>query len=400
MENTESNSKIWTPAFLILNILLLLFFTNISLFYLYPLALKHMAFKDASIGLIMGIFSVSTVISRPFMGKLIIRKNEYFVISLSMLITIIASLGYLIVDRSTAAIYCVRILHGIGFSAFISSSFSLVAVELPAHKQAQAYGIVGASLMAAIAVIPPVGETLIQKYGFTMLYIAASAAIALAWIVTKFLPKYIHSRPKALKIKHVRYIDLLKSSSFVFLLISTLIFAHCQSTMLNFLALLAKEQGCHSGKFFFSTFFVAILVLLGMGKTIDRYGKILFLKLSYPFFSAGLLLIPLLIKQSLFFIPACLVGLAMGCLFPVHNALAAAHGSNLEKPAVMSVFTSVYDTGFITGALLSGLAAQFMGIERLFTLTGLLAAVGFIFVLFAPISEHDSSPSALRNTHT
>ncbi len=389
MDKIEHDSSIWSPSFLVINILFFLFFTNISLFYLYPLALRQMGLTDSSIGAIMGIFSVATVISRPFMGKLILRKGVYFVISLSMLITVIASVSYPLGIYSHAIIYMVRATHGIGFSAFISATFSLVAVDIPYNKQAEAYAMVGASLMAAIAVIPPLGEVLLQRYGFNYLYFAASLIIILAWGTLWFLPRPHASASREQATIEVSYPQLLKSASFVCVLASTLVFAHCQSTMLNFLALLAERAGTHSGKFFFFTYLVAIVVLMSIGKSIDRHGKRLFLRLFYPLLPAGMLLIPVLINHSLFFLPACFMGLAMGCLFPVLNALAAAHGKTGEKPAVMSLFTATYDTGFITGAFLSGLTAQISGIENLFIITGLLAVAGAIFVLFAPIKDRE-----------
>ena len=90
----------------------------------------------------------------------------------------------------------------------------------------------------------------------------------------------------------VRYMPLLKDLSFLFLMLSTLLFANCQSTLVNFLALISAREGVGAGRFFFVTFCVAILALLTMGKVMDRFGKRLFLKLAYPLFALGLFLIP------------------------------------------------------------------------------------------------------------
>ncbi|OPX38633.1 MAG: hypothetical protein B1H13_10945 [Desulfobacteraceae bacterium 4484_190.3] len=93
-----------------------------------------------------------------------------------------------------------------------------------------------------------------------------------------------------------------------------------------------------------------------------------------------------------FLLPAILCGAGMGLLFPAHNALAAGYGTREQKPAAMSFFTSVYDTGFITGAVFSGWIAQVWNLGGLFIVTGSIAVGGLLIVLFSPIRE-----TAMRN---
>ena len=94
-----------------------------------------------------------------------------------------------------------------------------------------------------------------------------------------------------------------------------------------------------------------------------------------------------MIKSSFFLFPAILYGIGMGLLFPAHNALAAGHGSKDQKPAVMSLFTAVYDSGFITGAVISGWFAHVTGLDMLFIASGILGFLGFLLVMISPISN-------------
>ena len=217
---------------------------------------------------------------------------------------------------------------------------------------------------------------------------AASVSIFLAWIAAFPATHHLNPQTAGLKRSSVSYLQLLKNRSFVFLLASTLIFAHCQSTVPNFLALIAAKKGITSGAFFFTSYFIAIAVLLSLGRLIDRFGKLLFLKQFYPIFSVGILLIPIMIDSPFYPISACLYGIGIGLLFPAHNALAAGHGNREEKPAVMSLFTAVYDTGFITGAVLSGWVAAIAGLDVLFITCGILGLFGLVTVVFGPITEN------------
>jgi hypothetical protein len=53
----------------------------------------------------------------------------------------------------------------------------------------------------------------------------------------------------------------------------------------------------------------------------------------------------------------------------------------------MALFTAVYDSGFISGAVVSGWIAALLGLDGLFYATGGLALLGFVVCLGAPIRE-------------
>jgi len=388
MESKKIPPVLWNRPFIFLNLSFFLVFTNIAFLYLYPLALDDMVDGHHMVGLVMGLFSVASVLSRPFLGKLVALKGEFRIIFLGMAVSLIASLGYNLIISFGLGMLLTRIVHGIGFSAFIAGGFSLAAKLFHPEKRAEAFGILGACLMAAMALAPPLGEVLVRKWGFHALYIAAAGSIILAWLVASCMAVTLPSPSlKKYQQTRLRYLPHFKNRSFLFLLISTLIFAHCQSTVPNFIALIAAGKGASSGPFFSVSYSVAIIILLTTGRLIDRYGLLVFLRLPYPVFALGILLIPGMIKSSFFLVPAILYGIGMGLLFPAHNALAAGHGSKDQKPAIMSLFTAVYDTGFITGAVVSGWFAHLTGLDMLFVACGILGFLGFFLVILSPISN-------------
>jgi len=378
---------LWNAPFLLLNLSLFLMFANIGLLYLYPLALKAMGGDPHLIGWIMGVFSIFTVLSRPLMGHLAAQKGEYWVISAGMVLSLISSMSYLIVSSFGPLMLLVRVMHGIGFSAVIAGAFSLVAKTASPLRRGMAFSRVGASLMAAIAVAPSAGEILIGWYGFEALYMAAAGAVVLGWICVTIgrrlgLPTDVFE-----KTGRVRYRPLLKDRPFLFLLCSTFIFAHSQATLTNFLALIAAKHDTGAGPFFFFAYLTAILVLLTLGRLVDRYGNLCLTCLSYPFLSLSILLVPGTIESARFVVTAVMFGGSMGLLFTAHNALAASHGSFREKPAVMALFTGIYDSGFITGAVISGWIAHRAGLDMLFVFSGFFALVGLLIAMFSPMRE-------------
>ena len=387
-DRKRRSRRLWNRSFIFLNLSFFLAFTNISFFYIYPLALDGMGIGPFLIGFVMGLFSVAAVIIRPFLGKIVLLKGEFMVISTGLILSFISSLGYILITAFGPGMLIIRVVHGIGFSAFIAGAFSFAARTFNPLKRAEAFGVLGAFMMAAIALAPSFGEFLVRQWGFYAMYMAAAGSLIMAFaavcMINYPLSSTYHINNKA----GVRYFELLKKNrSYLFLLISTFIFAHCQCSVTNFLALIADEKGVTSGRFFFISFSVAILILITTGRFIDRHGKLFIIKLSYPLFCLGILLIPAMIRPPFFLIPAVLYGVAMGLLFPTHNALAADHGSKTEKPAIMSLFTAVYDSGFISGTILSGWYAHKTSLNILFWTCGILAALGFLLVVASPIKE-------------
>ncbi|MCP4682816.1 MAG: MFS transporter [Desulfobacterales bacterium] len=372
---------------ILLNLSLFFVFTNISFLYLYPIALADMGIEHHEIGFIMGLFSVAAVLSRPVMGKLVAMKGERLIVSAGMAVNLIASLSYILITTFGPAMLIIRIVHGIGFSAFISAAFSMAAKTSHPNKRGETFSFIGASILGAVALAPPLGEFMVRQWGFTSLYLAASGATILAWICMSISIQPATPSRHTAGSTPVKYSLLLQNKAFLFLLISTLIFAHCQATVPYFLPLIATEKGVPIGRFFLVSYSTAILVLLFMGKLTDQYGKLFFMKLSYPFFSLGILLMPVMLGPTSFAVPAVLFGFGIGLLFATHNALAASYGSRMDKPAAMSLFTTIYDTGFITGAIVSGWLAHQTSLDILFVTCGILGFLGFLIVIFSPITE-------------
>ena len=367
---------LWNRPFVFLNLCCFLVFTNIGLLYLYPLALEAMGTDKHTTGWVMGVFSIAAVLSRPSLGKLALKKGEQPVMRIGVFLMCAACLCYFPVTGFSPLLLLVRVVHGVGFSAFIAGSFSLLARDVPPSKRGTAFSMVGITLMAAVALGPPLGEAMIGRFGFTGLYSSATLSAILAWIALfKGLGPARRTHRETGEASAL-YLPLLRDRSLLFLLASTLIFAHSQATVANFLALTAAQEGTYGGRFFFVSYTTAIIALLFTGRAIDRFGGRFFLLVAYPFLCMSLMLVPGTIASPLFSVTAAMFGIGMGVLFATHNALVASHGSEREKPAVMSIFTAVYDTGFITGAVVSGWLAHRTGLDMLFIFSGVFSFLG------------------------
>lgn len=357
-------------------------FVNISLMYLYPLALAEMGIPRARIGFIMGVFSMAAVASRPFLGMAVQRVGEWRVILPGLVLATAAGLCYPFLQSYGPAIITVRVLHGIGFSAFIAGGFSMAARAIPAQSRGQAFGFLGAAITAAVALAPPAGEILIDAGGFNALYSAAAMALPAAAVFCRISIKAAslgspEPPPPAGALRIV-----LAAPSFCAILAITWCFSHSQSTVMNFLALAAEEAGSSGGKFFFASFTAALATLLGCSRIADRLPKKALLRIFLPVMALSLAATPRLMASTYWPFPALAFGLSLGMLFPVLNAMAAGSSPGLSA-ASMAVFTAVYDTGFITGPVVSGWTAEIAGLPAAFDVAALTGAVAFAVAVAA-----------------
>lgn len=388
--SSDDPRRAWVGPFIFLNVLMFLVFSNIAFFYLYPLFLQAMGSTKTTIGWVMGLMPISTVVTRPYMGKLVARRGEQPVIVLGLLIIFFSSLAYHGLKQVAWPMILVRIAHGVGFSAFISASYTAVAQWVPQNRRGQAYSYTGATILAAVAIMPLAGEHLVKGFGYPALFNGAAAAVFLAGFLT-FAPVASRRVTPSSYEGELRYGPLLRRRSTCLLLLAILLFVQGHATVLNFIALQASRLGLPPGYYFAVAASLAFVLRLVAGAFIDRYGKKRFMKGSYVFFGAGICLIPLISHSPAFYASSLLYGTGLAFLFPAAIALAADQAKRLEElPGMLSLATATFDMGFISGSVLSGWFADLFTLDILFFTVGALSFVGFA-LMFSPIHEAGAS---------
>jgi len=386
----QDSPRAWIGPFLFLNVLMFLVFSNVAIFYLYPIYLKAIGSSKTTIGWVMGLMPISTVVSRPYMGKLVARRGEQWVILLGLIIIFFTTLAYHGLQQVGWPMLLVRVSHGIGFSAFISASYTAVAQWVPAKRRGQAYSYIGATILAAVALMPLAGEHLIKGFGYPALFNGAAATVLLAAILT-FTPATSRAVATNRYEGSVLYGPLLRRRSTCLLLLAILLFVQGHATVLNFVALQADRLGLPPGHYFAVAASLAFILRLVAASFIDRWGKKRFMRVSYVSFGIGICSIPLISHPPAFYASAFFYGTGLAFLFPAAVALAADQAKKPEElPGMMSLATAVFDLGFISGSVISGWFADLFSLDILFLGVGALSFLGFV-LMYSPIDEAPTS---------
>jgi MFS family permease len=166
----------------------------------------------------------------------------------------------------------------------------------------------------------------------------------------------------------------------------TLLFALGISARLSFITPFAYERGvARIGIYFLIYSVVAVLLRIFGSRTIDRVGLSRMLLPSMLTLAVGLALIAWMGSPGIIELAALLGGIGHGYLYPALSALIIERTPLDGMGRASSIYTSLYDFGYMAGPYLLGLTATEFGYPTMFIISGAMLLVGAIFfLLFEP----------------
>ncbi|HSW40043.1 MAG TPA: MFS transporter, partial [Acidobacteriota bacterium] len=120
-------------------------FLSSSVFYLYPLFLDGFNASKSSVGLIMGIHSVTAILIRPFSGRFMDEKGARPSAILGISIMILSIPGFYLVRSAGLAAVALRALNGAGWGLASTAMMKIGADSAPSERMAHSLGILGAA---------------------------------------------------------------------------------------------------------------------------------------------------------------------------------------------------------------------------------------------------------------
>jgi MFS family permease len=369
----------------IINILTFLVFSNIAFFFMYPIYLSTVDVSKTAIGLIMGTFSIASLAVRPLVGKTIDRLGEKPVLVSGLLMIFCCSFLYHVIPGQLGAIYALRIIHGVGFSAFIAAAFSTIAKFTPHETRGRAFSHNGATMLAALGFVPLAGERLMDAFGHPAIFHGGAATTFLAFSILVFTRKW--GKLSQGVEQSVSYLEIVQDRSFFFVFMAMILFVDVQATVLHYFPLYAKTVAMRGGLFLSLSLGLAVAIRLFGGALLDRYSKLVIIRICFVLFGSGILLIYKLDVPFFFVLSVVLYGSGLGYLFPALNALGAEQGSMAQKAGMMSMLTMAVDGGFILGSIFSGLLSDTIGLSNTFVFAGAVSLLGALVTSLAPIRE-------------
>jgi MFS family permease len=356
-------ARIFTPQFNLLITGTFFFFLSFNMLLAeFPGYLTLMG-GEAYKGLIIGIFTISAAISRPFSGKLADKIGRRPIIFLGLVLGAICSALYGFV-LSVFAFFSLRFLHGFAVGFAPTGTNAVMADTVPVSRRGEAAGIMGLTSGVGMSLGPFVGSTLAKAYSYDVMFMASFAigilALVLLYLIEETLPHPEKFSFKFLKISSKEVFEPRVMPVFFTVLFASFAFGAVLTLTPDFVEYvgLSKPEylwGWGNKAIYMTVFtFSSILMRLVSGKISDRYGRPQMLVLGNVFVVVAMLILVLYRQPEMILLSAVIYGFGVG----TNATMVMAWTIDLALPehrgrAVSTMFISL-EIGIGSGAFVSG----------------------------------------------
>lgn len=354
MANSHS---LWTKTFIIIMIAnAFAFFAFDILLPTLPLFLsKHGGLDVSQIGVIIGSFTFSAIIIRPFTEIFTDKYGKKKVLIVSILICLISTLGYYFGTSFIPAL-TVRILHGFGFGLAVTILSTLAAEIIPKDKRGEGMGMIGNGTTIALAISPFAGLWLFDSFHPVLLFVTAGISLLIFLSCVCFIS--FPERDKGSNQKEASLLHSLIEPSAIFPSFLMLLLGICIGGVISFMALYAKELSIEGvAWFYFVNTVSGFLIRFISGKVFDRKGHAWVLIPSSILMISSFILLYQASTLSDLLIAALLYGMGTGSLFPSLQAWTLNNTTPDKFTKVTAMFFNSFDLGIGGGSVLLGLIA-------------------------------------------
>ena len=342
-----------------------------------PIYLSRLECRETEIGVLIGTFSVSSLILRPFIGRGLIKIPEKsFMIAGSLLFSL-TSFAYLLAPPFWPFL-TVRILQGIGYAFFLTASYTLIANISPeAHRgQSVSYFLLGSNLSLALG--PSLGMFLINQFSFTICFLVGSGLSLSALIITNKLGRR-QCAPRGDSSVEDGFILSRKALppsiiSFFFFLI--------WGALTTFFPLYAIDHGMANPGLFFTT--IAIMLILGRtlgSKILDLYSQERVLLPCLITFIISMAVLVFSNTLPMFIIVAVIWAIGHVFFYPSLVVYALECVGSSHGPA-MGTFTAISDLGMCLGPVIMGIIIHLTSYPTMFLCLSLIGVINLSYFYF------------------
>ena len=382
---SPSQPSIYSRGFLALCVVNLL---AVTAFYLLVPVLPVYLLNDlhagkTATGVLLSLYVVSALISRPFSGFLVDslpRKPVFLACALAF-----AALFPAYTCITGLVLFGVlRALHGLSFGIFGTSISTLVVDLVPPERLGTGIGIFSLTIALSMALGPMLGLLLYEYFGPMAVFLAALGMAALCALLGLLVPATRAprvTRPAGVPADSFAAHLFLPKSGCAALSIACA--SLCYGLILNYVSVFVLECGLEvNAGFYFCIMAVGMIITrMFTGRFIDS-GKLL------PVLLSGMILI--LIATAMlslwpgltgFFCSAACMGLGIGVITPASQTLFVDLARPDQRGTANSSFFIAWDSGITISLFAGGFAAELLSFNTVFLCgAGVLACAALFFV--------------------
>ncbi len=337
-------------------------------------------------GLIISLFTITAMISRPFSGKLADKVGRVPVIIFGAVVCLICSLFYPIITSLTG-FFLLRLVHGFSTGFTPTGTTAYLSDIIPAHRRGEAMGLLGTAGAVGMAAGPALGGLLANQFGLDVMFYGSSLLALVSIAILLRTKETLKTKEKFsfsyLKVKKEDIFEPLVLAPCLVMVLS----AFAYGTMFTVIPDFGQFLGIKNKGLLFTYITVASLIVrLLAGKASDRYGRVPVLRVSTLLIGTSMVVIGTATSSGQLILGVTLYGFAQGSTSPTLLAWATDLSDNRFKGRGIASLYIFMELGIGLGAFLSGLfyANDPSRFFNTFLVSALLAAFAFMYLVIKP----------------
>lgn len=341
-------------------------------------------------GLVVGLFSITSLAVRPFTGYISDNYNKKFLLILGMAVTGVSVAGY-VSTGALGGLILIRVVHGTAFALVSTGIVSLASEYIPASRFNQGIGYLGLGQIISSAIGPGLGVAIMNRLDIRYSFFVA-AAFAFAGVLLLALFKYkpdIRKKEFGLKLEDIICVKALNHTCIGG------IYSFSNGIISSFIVLFALTKGIRDVSIYFTVCAVFLFLARPVtGKLVDR------VPIKYIVYPGLLLSVVSMVilanadSMYLIILSAVLRSLAQGAVQPVLQAECIRRAGTGKSGVATSTYYLGGDIGQGIGPIVGGVLAGSLGYPSVFYACAVLFVAG-VFLFYAGTRQKNLRPGRM-----
>ncbi len=389
-------AALWTKEFVSISIInLVLAFGFSMMIPTLPTFIKDIGGNDSHIGWVTVVFTIASLLIRPFSGLAIDRFGRKWILFAGLLVmaasTAITSLAAFI-----AMLLFFRIINGFGFGLASTGSSTLATDIIPKSRFGEGMGYFALTNSIGMAFAPMIGLALMSALGFRWMTIGAAALMVLSFFLATRIKFKKNTHAVGRRAGFAPYdISAARPAIIVFFVCAVF------GAVLSFITLYAASVNVGNIGLFF-TFNAGALLLTRtlIGRLIDRFGFKTVILPGFVLVIIALFLLSGAVALPMFLISGALLGIGFGMTQTSLQTMAVINAPYERRGAANATFFTGLDGGIGFGSLAAGYMAQAWGYSTMVLSLIIFVIIGLaLYLLLAwkfTVSTDGHQPDAIK----
>lgn len=386
--SADRRPSLYTRPFVALCALMLLGFCSFNVINpVIPVIVIDAGGDAALAGIIVAMFSIPSVLLRPFFGRLVDEWSKRRVLALGVSGLAVSSLLYLV--PGIVAMAGVRLLHGTAWGAFNTGGNSSLADIAPPERRGEASGIYGLMPGLSQMAMPALGLALLSTWGAPGPFLFAALLASLGVLIAVFGPSL--ARRAVAKAQAPRSTGLGSLLERRVVLPMTLEFLWMSTNCLFFIfpPVWAREHGIpvESLALYYPALGAAMVgARIVIGPRLDRVPRGWPVILGASLGTAGLLVAVVAQDVLMLTVGGVMYAIAAALTSPIHLAIAMDRALPGRVGAAMATYSLGYQLGLGIGSAAYGVVITMAGFPTPFVI-GMGAMLSMVAAILGDRAE-------------